>query len=189
MGATARSVHSHVGTKACPKRRHAADNRNRVVFQFATLFMVVLAMFGIGRVTIMAKAAEVSFETARLAAVIEDEREKGEILELSRINLATPSRIESIAAGSLNMRPAKQVSYLAVKMPDGGSEWAEKQSPAIDSASSGGYSISFNPARVSPGEPAESKTIASFVTSVMELSVGEAAHALLSGGAGSATLR
>lgn len=188
MGSMARSAHRHAGTTACSVRRHAADSRNRILFQFVTLLMVVLAMFGIGRVTIMAKAAEASFEKARLAAAIEDEREKGEILELSRINLATPSRIESIAAESLNMKPATQVSYLAVRMPDEGPEWAENQSSA-DSASGSGYPVPLDPARVSPGEPAESAVIISFVTSVMEFSVGEAANALLSGGAGSATLR
>lgn len=119
-----------MGVAACSKKRHNADSRSRMIFQFATLFMVLLAIFGIGRVTIMANAAELTFEQARLAAEIEDEREKGEILELSRINLATPSRIESIAAGSLNMMPATQVSYLAVNTRVREPILAENNSPA-----------------------------------------------------------
>lgn len=168
--------------------RREADRRNRDLFIIATAFMVVVAILGVGRITIMAKAAEVTFETARLSAAIREEQIETEALELLKSSLVSPSRIESIAVGSMNMVRAEEVSFFAMPLPDCPTYLANLESVA-DSSEGGGVATRADVATADSAEVAQKPGVGARVLgSVMELAAGEA-HALLLGDVGLVSMR
>lgn len=90
------------------KARNVAARRFRVI----SCALCVLAMAGIVRVSLAAKAAEAAVDAAHLREQLKVERLAGRELEADRSTLAAPSRIEVIACETLNMGRPQQVCYL-----------------------------------------------------------------------------
>ncbi len=176
-----------VSTTSSPKRATAlrveADRRNRDLFLIVSAFMVVVAILAAGRITIMAKAAEVTFETASLSAAIREEQIETEALELLTASLVSPSRIESIAVDSLNMIRAEETSFFAMPLPDCPTYLAGLESVA--DSSDAGRALASTDEVTGEGTGANEKegVSARVLGSVMELAAGEA-HALLLGDVG-----
>lgn len=183
-----RVVPSDRSTRRTVAARREADRRNRDLFIIVSAFMVIVAILGVGRITIMAKAAEVTFETARLSAAIREEQIETEALELLRSSLVSPSRIESIAVGSMNMIRAEEVSFFAMPLPDCPTYLASLESVA-DSSEGGGAAVGAGVATGDSVDVAERQGVGARVLgSVMELAAGEA-HALLLGDVGLVSMR
>jgi hypothetical protein len=66
------------------------------------------------RVSLSAKAAEASMDAAKLEKSIKAEAVVSDRLEIDKSLLVTPSRIESVAAGSMRMTKASTVRYLEI---------------------------------------------------------------------------
>ena len=147
-----RVVKSRSAAPSARKRR--ATHANAAVFQVFVFFAVVVVLasaLGLGRVWLSVQAAQASIDSSRLRRDIKLEQYQGDMLEVQQSALATPSRIQTIAGGSMGMAPAVSVSYLDLR-DDG----AHSPSPALASAkpaSSGGLSTTFAKAmEVAAGE-------------------------------------
>jgi len=133
------------------------------------LLMALAAVFGLGRVMLTAQAAESSYEANRLVADIKTERLEGDLLEVDKSALTTPSRIEQIAGRTMCMAEASQVSYLCLPEEDlEDVEAADDTATALDTPREDG--------------------LASLFASVMEMTAGEA-QVLLVGDVGLASSR
>jgi cell division protein FtsL len=101
-------------TSASKSRRvsHAAAYQGFVFFAVA---VAVIAILGMGRVWLSVQATQASIDSTNLRQQIKNERYRGDLLEVQQSALATPSRILSIASGSLGMAPATSVTYLRLK--------------------------------------------------------------------------
>ncbi|MDZ4063033.1 MAG: hypothetical protein U1E22_00020, partial [Coriobacteriia bacterium] len=96
--------------------------------------MVALAVAGLGRVALSVEAAETSFEKGVLARDIKAERLEGDLLEVDKSALTTPSRIERIAGSTMEMAAACDVSYLELPaqpapVAEPGAEWDREPEP------------------------------------------------------------
>jgi cell division protein FtsL len=81
-------------------------------FRLVIFCLVVLALAGVARVSLAAKAAEATVDAWELRADVKAERLAGRTLEADKSALAAPSRIEAVASQTLNMSRPAQVSYL-----------------------------------------------------------------------------
>jgi len=146
-----------------------ADHLRRL-FQMSVLLMLCAAVFGLGRVMISTQAAEASFDSNRLEQEIKAERLQGDLLEVNKSALTTPSRIEQIAGETLKMSAASDVSYMCLP----------------------GVPAEEQPGRVEPVAveevPEREGALAALFSSVMEMSAGEA-QVLLVGDVGLASSR
>ncbi len=111
------------------------------MFRGVLLAMMSLAVFGLGRVAIAAKAAEASIDAGRLKSVIKQERLVSDELEVDKSALSSPSRIGSIAESTMSMSEAKSVRYLAIppqadERPDDAT--VSSRGPSDTTASGGG---------------------------------------------------
>lgn len=97
-----------------PQRRMAAHRAAHQAFVFFAAVVMVAAVFGVGRVWLSVQAAEASIDSGKLRSAIKDARYEGDMLEIQKSALATPSRIQGIAIGQLKMAPATSVSYLQI---------------------------------------------------------------------------
>jgi cell division protein FtsL len=102
---------------------------------------VLVSTLGLGRVWLSVQAAQASIDSGRLRREIKLEQYQGDMLEVQQSALATPSRIQAIAGGTMGMAPAASVSYLDMR---GDSE----RNPAgalasVESAPNGGLSGAF----------------------------------------------
>jgi hypothetical protein len=90
----------------------------RTTFRLFMVGLVLLAAFGMVRVTLSAQAAEASALSQRMKTELRTEREQAETLELYKGALMQPSRVESIAASAGMTRPG-DVRYIALpkKLP------------------------------------------------------------------------
>jgi cell division protein FtsL len=98
------------------KRR--ATHTNASVFQAFVFFAVVVALvsvLGLGRVWLSVQAAQASIDSGKLRRDIKLEQYQGDMLEVQQSALATPSRIQAIAGGTMGMMPAASVSYLDLR--------------------------------------------------------------------------
>lgn len=166
----------------------ARDARSTEAFCVACVFMAVLAIFGIGRVMLTAKAAEASIDAARLRGDIKAELFLGDALEAQHSALATPSRIESIAEESLKMAQASKVSYLAlpaVAHVSASDDFVDEVPKTPINNVTKGLETDTDPVAL---VEERTGTIAGIVKSVIELAAGEA-HVLLLGDVGLATSR
>ena len=146
-----------------------ADHLRRL-FQMSVLLMLCAAVFGLGRVMISAQAAEASFDSNRLEQEIKAERLQGDLLEVDKSALTTPSRIEQIAGETLKMSAASDVSYMCLPgVP------AEEQPGCVDPVTAEEI-------------PEHEDALTALFSSVMEMSAGEA-QVLLVGDVGLASLR
>jgi hypothetical protein len=76
-----------------------------------------VSIFGLGRVALAVQATETSFDAGQLREDIKAERLHGDLLEVDKSALTTPSRIEAIAGTTMKMADADDVAYLA--LPEG----------------------------------------------------------------------
>ena len=97
-----------------PSRRAASNRAARQLFATFTSVLVVVALLGVGRVWLSVQAAQASIDCGRLQSAIKSARYEGDMLEIQQSALATPSRIQAIAVGSMGMAPATSVSYLRI---------------------------------------------------------------------------
>lgn len=174
---TTRTAKSGVARSSAREAEHC-----RHAFNLACIVMLGLAFFGIGRVMLCARAAETAIEAGRLQKDIKAERLAGDLLEVDKSALATPSRIESIAQTTLKMGQAAQVSYLSLPAQsmtsDAEGRGASARVPVAETVSQRG------PAN---GDGA-STSLAGMLDSVMRMAAGEA-QVLLVGDAGLATAK
>jgi len=108
----------------------------RAAFAITCVALCALAIFGLGRVTLAVQATEASFQADQIREDIKAERLTGQLLEVDKSALTTPSRIEAIAGSSMKMAEADDVCYLA--LPEavvGCEEPASGPAPAISEIS------------------------------------------------------
>ncbi len=89
----------------------------RSAFRAALVALLALTLFGLARVALSAKVTESSMEAVKLEKALKAETRVADRLELDKSMLVTPSRIESIAAGSLRMTKAPAPLYISVPGP------------------------------------------------------------------------
>ncbi len=95
-------------------RRRTRRDPSRAAFAAVCLLLCALAIFGLGRVAVAAQATEASFEANQIREDIKAERLTGQLLEVDKSALTTPSRIEAIAGSTMKMADANDVCYLAL---------------------------------------------------------------------------
>jgi cell division protein FtsL len=128
------------GTKKAKKpaggaqRGIAAHRAAHQAFVFFAVVVVVAAVFGVGRVWLSVQAAEASIDCGKLRSAIKTARYEGDMLEIQKSALATPSRVQAIAVGQLGMAPATSVSYLRIDSSK--SPVAQKVEPPVTAAAS-----------------------------------------------------
>jgi cell division protein FtsL len=105
-----RVVHPAHKVSASKRRRvsHAAAYQ---AFVFFAVAVAVIATLGVSRVWLSVQATQASIDSTKLRQEIKSERYRGDLLEVQQSALATPSRILSIATGTLGMAPATSVTY------------------------------------------------------------------------------
>ena len=152
----------------CPRPRSDARQvaRCRHGFRVGCAVLLVLTGTALVRVELTVRATEASLTAGALRSDIEQERIRSEALEARTVELANPSRIESIAGVSLGMAPAEAVAYIEMPVPPD------------DSAG----------AVAGPDVSAPSPRVAGLLTSIMRMTAGEA-QVLLVGDAGLASSR
>jgi cell division protein FtsL len=124
------------------KRRAARTNAS--VFQtfvFFAVVVVLVSMLGFGRVWLSVQAAQASIDSGKLRREIKLEQYQGDMLEVQQSALATPSRIQAIAGGTMGMAPAASVSYLDLRsgpVPNPAAALASAK-PELNSGLSGAF--------------------------------------------------
>ncbi len=104
-------------TKAARRKGRAAHTNASVLqsFVFFAVIVVLVAVLGLGRVWLSVQAAQASIDSGQLRRDIKLEQYQGDMLEVQQSALATPSRIQAIAGGTMGMAPAVSVSYLDLR--------------------------------------------------------------------------
>jgi len=92
--------------------RQTANAAAYQVFMLFAVFIAVVAVLGLGRVWLSVQAAQASIDSGKLQTAIKTARYEGDMLEIQQSALATPSRIQAVAVGTMGMAPATSVSYL-----------------------------------------------------------------------------
>jgi cell division protein FtsL len=129
------------GTRA-PKQPAKSPARSRShtsayqSFVFFAVIVVVLAVLGAGRVWLSVQAAEASIDCGKLQTAIKAARYEGDMLEIQKSALASPSRIQAMAVGQLGMAPATSVSYMRIDSRTGAVVAEAKAPEAFGSGSS-----------------------------------------------------
>ncbi len=101
--------------KAPRKRSRAAQHAAaRQAFVFFAVIVVVVALLGAGRVWLSVQAAQASLDCSKLQTAIKSARYEGDMLEIQKSVLSSPSRIQATAVGQLGMGPATSVRYLRI---------------------------------------------------------------------------
>ncbi len=152
------------------------DQRCRELFNVACVVMIGLTLFGLGRVMLSARAAETAMESGALQSDIKAQRLTGDLLEVDKSALATPSRIEGIAGATLKMAAAPEVDYLCLPSDSATASARTGEEPASSKSA----------AQVSAADVGGGFT--GMLESVMEMAAGEA-ELLLVGDAGLASAR
>ncbi len=91
-----------------------ADASARSMFRVFALVLLAIALLGLGRVWMTVRAAESSLHSEELREQIENARYEGDMLEIRRSALASPSRVLAVASATMDMVPAVKVTYLDV---------------------------------------------------------------------------
>jgi hypothetical protein len=91
----------------------------RSAFRLFVVGLLVVGAFGMVRVTLSAQAAQALAASQKMKKELRAERLVSDDLEISRVALAQPFRIESIAASSMSMGKPVSVRYIALpaKLP------------------------------------------------------------------------
>jgi cell division protein FtsL len=117
-----------------PKRSAAAAHAAaRQAFVFFAVIVCVAAALGVGRVWLSVQAAQASIDCGKLQTAIKAARYEGDMLEIQQSALATPSRIQAEAVGTMGMAPATSVSYLRLEPGPSGEVRVAESSAAHDS--------------------------------------------------------
>ena len=103
--------------KATGRRPRKGAGSAYQAFIIFTSVMFVVAVMGLGRIWLSVEAARTSIEAGKLQTAIKAARYEGDMLEIQQSALATPSRIQAIAVGTMGMAPATSVSYLRLEPP------------------------------------------------------------------------
>ncbi|MDP2182480.1 MAG: hypothetical protein Q8K99_07910 [Actinomycetota bacterium] len=128
---------------ACGRRASSRGvSKCKSAYTACLTIMVALAVAGLGRVALSVEATETSFEKGVLARDIKAERLEGDLLEVDKSALTTPSRIERIAGSTMEMAAAGEVSYLElpaepVPVAESGAEWGEESDRGSSPAAEG----------------------------------------------------
>jgi cell division protein FtsL len=101
-------------SKSRSNTRAAAHRAAHQAFVFFAVIMVVAAGFGAGRVWLSVQAAQASIDSGKLRSAIKAARYEGDMLEIQKSALASPSRVQNMARGQLGMAPATSVTYLRI---------------------------------------------------------------------------
>jgi cell division protein FtsL len=119
VSAAARRPHLRVvKQQSTTSRQHKAETSHPAAYQafvFFTAIVGVVALLGVGRVWLSVQAAGASIDCGKLQTQIKAARYEGDMLEIQQSALATPSRIQAIAVGTMGMAPASSVSYLRIE--------------------------------------------------------------------------
>lgn len=99
-------------TPARCRSRAAQEARCRHTFYVALAILLVFAGAGIVRVALTTEATRAAFAAAELQDSIKAERLEGDMLEIDKSSLSTPSRIEAVACATMQMSQAADVRYL-----------------------------------------------------------------------------
>jgi cell division protein FtsL len=83
-------------------------------FVFFATIVVVVAVLGVGRVWLSVQAAQASIDCGKLRTAIKAARYEGDMLQIQRSALASPTRVQAVAQGQLGMAPATSVSYMHI---------------------------------------------------------------------------
>lgn len=159
-------------------RGAVSEQRCREVFNLACVLMLGLTLFGLGRVMLSARAAETAIESGRIARDIKAQRLEGDLLEVDKSSLATPSRIEGIAGQTLMMASAPEVDYMTLP--------ASAEPSVAPKTDSGAQDPAVSSADIVDG--GQQSGLTGMLASVMEMAAGEA-ELLLVGDAGLASAR
>jgi len=95
-------------TRTRARTSAAADG----VFRVLALCMVILAVAGVVRVSLAARAAEATIDAWELRSEVKAAQLSIKALEADRSALASPSRIEALACETLSMTKPIEVCYL-----------------------------------------------------------------------------
>lgn len=118
MTTRTRSSRSRLHLAASPARRRRRSSRrldaSSELFALCCVVFAGVALFGLGRVMLAARATEACIRAAELRQDIKSERLAGDMLEIDRSVLTVPSRIESIAGGTMEMAAADCIEYMAL---------------------------------------------------------------------------
>lgn len=164
-----------------PQRAASArtEQHCREMFNLACVVMIGLTLFGLGRVMLSARAAETAMQSGRIQSDIKAQRLQGDLLEVDKSALATPSRIEGIAGTTLKMAAAPAADYITLP-----SDTTQDQASA-DSTGPVAAASEVASADVASGSAGG---LAGMLASVMQMATGEA-EILLVGDAGLASAR
>ena len=134
--------------KPTPRTRRATSGAYQAFVIFASV-LVVVAVMGLGRIWLSVDAARTSIAASKLSTAIKAARYEGDMLEVQQSALATPSRIQAIAVGTMGMAPATSVTYLRLqpRRPAPAPEVASQPTPAV-----GGPSVLQQAMNVAAGE-------------------------------------
>lgn len=150
-------------------RRTSARTAPRA-FRACALGMLLVFGLALLRVNLAVGAEQDAIDASRLQASIKNEQQMAKSLEASKSSLAAPSRIASIASGSLDMKAPAKVSYMT---------FTTSKAPAATVAKASGV------ARSASGGLSGAKKL---VASAMDLAAGEA-QVLLVGDVGLASAK
>lgn len=127
-------------------RPRQSTQTNASAFQAYVFFAVIVSLvcvLGLGRVWLSVQAAQASIDSSRLRRDIKLEQYQGDMLEVQQSALATPSRIQAIAGGTMGMAPAASVSYLDVRQRPTGSAGSGGGVAGRPVASASGFSAAL----------------------------------------------
>ena len=93
-------------------RASCRADASRELFVLACVVVVGVALFGLGRVMLAARATEASLRSNELREQIKAEQLVGDLLEIDMSALTVPSRIENIAGTSMRRSQAQSVEYM-----------------------------------------------------------------------------
>jgi len=103
-----------VRTRSATPARSAAARlaASRRLFRMFTFAVAVIAVLAVGRVWLSVQAAEASIAASGLRSDIQNERYRGDMLEVRQSALGSPSRIRAIAGNAMQMSSSRKVTYL-----------------------------------------------------------------------------
>ncbi|MDH4139697.1 MAG: hypothetical protein OEV43_03915 [Coriobacteriia bacterium] len=104
------------------RSRRTSLVRARELFLVFGVAFFALAVFGVCRVALAARAFDDALAARHLEEAIKAERLEGDLLEVDKSALATPSRIENVAGATMQMAEAGEVCYIAISCEDVGDD-------------------------------------------------------------------
>ena len=110
-----RVVKPETGVGTCRRPRTSKSASAYQGFVFFAVVVVLVSGLGLGRVWLSVQATQASIDSARLQRDIKLEQYQGDVLEVQQSALATPSRVQALAEGTMGMTTPSSVSYLDLR--------------------------------------------------------------------------